>query len=215
MEDQFWHKGLRKKLVASIKAKGITDIDVLHAMYALPRHYFFEKAFAEIAYEDKAFPIGNDQTISQPYTVAYQTQLLNVKKRDHILEIGTGSGYQAAILALLGARVFTIERQQDLYHKAKKMLHSIGLKSIRCYHKDGYKGLAEFAPFDKIIVTAGAELTPKTLLDQLKVGGCLVIPVGRGTQTMMRISKKTDGSFKTEKFDKFKFVPFLNGLEKG
>ena len=214
MEDQFWHKGLRKKLVATVKAKGISDINVLHAMYALPRHYFFEKAFAETAYEDKAFPIGNDQTISQPYTVAYQSELLNIKKREKVLEIGTGSGYQAAILALLGARVYTIERQWDLFKKAKNLLHSIGLKNIRCYYKDGYKGLPEFAPFDKIIVTAGAEQTPQALLDQLKVGGHLVIPVGKGTQTMMRISKNTDGSFTTEKFDNFKFVPFLNGLEK-
>jgi len=174
MEDQFWHKGLRKKLVATVKAKGISDINVLHAMYALPRHYFFEKAFAETAYEDKAFPIGNDQTISQPYTVAYQSELLNIKKREKVLEIGTGSGYQAAILALLGARVYTIERQWDLFKKAKNLLHSIGLKNIRCYYK----------------------------------------PVGKGTQTMMRISKNTDGSFTTEKFDNFKFVPFLNGLEK-
>jgi len=215
MQDEFWHKGLRKKLVAAIKAKGITNINVLHAIHALPRHYFFEKAFAETAYEDKAFPIGNDQTISQPYTVAYQSQLLDIKKRDKVLEIGTGSGYQAAILALLGARVYTIERQQGLYKKAKKLLTSIGLQRIRCYHKDGYKGLAEFAPFDKIIVTAGAEQTPKALLDQLKVGGCLVIPVGKGTQTMMRITKESDTSYKTEKFDKFKFVPFLNGLAKG
>lgn len=214
MEDQFWHKGLRKKLVASIKAKGITDINVLHAMYALPRHYFFEKAFAETAYQDKAFPIGSDQTISQPYTVAYQTQLLGIKSRERVLEIGTGSGYQAAILALLGARVYTIERHLNLYVIARRLLSGIGLKNIRCYHKDGYKGLAEFAPFDKIIVTAGAEEIPKTLLEQLNVGGCMVIPVGKGTQTMMRISKRPDGSFNTEKFDKFKFVPFLKGVEK-
>jgi len=214
MEDQFWHKGLRKKLVTTIKAKGITDIDVLHALYALPRHYFFEKAFEEAAYEDKAFPIGNDQTISQPYTVAYQTQLLEVKKRDKVLEIGTGSGYQAAILGLLGARVYTIERHRDLYLKSKKLLHAIGLKGIRFFHKNGHLGLSEFAPFDKIIVTAAAEELPPKLLAQLAIGGSLVIPVGKGMQTMMRITKKADGTFNTEKFAKFKFVPFVNGLDK-
>lgn len=212
MKDQFWHKGLRKKLVSTIKAKGITDIDVLHALYALPRHYFFEKAFEEIAYEDKAFPIGNDQTISQPYTVAYQTQLLEVKKREKIMEIGTGSGYQAAILALLGARVYTIERHKPLYLSAKKLLNNIGLSNIRFYHKDGYLGLDEFAPFDKIIVTAAAEKIPQKLLDQLAVDGKLVIPVGDDTQTMMRVTKKAGGTFQTEKFAKFKFVPFVNGL---
>jgi len=213
MKDQFWHKGLRKKLVTTIKAKGITDIDVLHALYALPRHYFFEKAFEEVAYEDRAFPIGNDQTISQPYTVAYQTQLLQIEKREKVLEIGTGSGYQAAILGLLGARVYTIERHQELYLKAKKLLQAIGLKGIRFFHKDGHLGLSEFAPFDKIIVTAAAEIIPPKLLSQLAIGGHLVIPVGKETQTMMRLTKKPDGSFKTEKFAKFKFVPFVSGLE--
>jgi len=213
MEDQFWHKGLRKKLVATIKSKGITDINILHAMYALPRHYFLEKAFEETAYEDKAFPIESGQTISQPYTVAYQTQLLDIQKREKVLEIGTGSGYQAAILGLLGARVYTIERHRILHLNAKKLLDKIGLKGIRFYHKDGYQGLPEFAPFDKILVTAAAERIPDTLLDQLAIGGHLVIPVGKGSQTMMRITKKTGGTYETEKFDKFKFVPFVNGLE--
>jgi len=214
MKDLFWHKGLRKKLVSTVKAKGITDINVLHAMYALPRHYFMEKAFEEHAYEDKAFPIESGQTISQPYTVAYQTQLLNIKKRDKVLEIGTGSGYQAAILSLLGARVYTIERHHKLHLKSKKLLYAMGLKGIRFFFKDGYKGLAEFAPFDKIIVTAAAPEIPKSLLNQLATGGHLVIPVGDVTQTMMRITKNADGTFHTEHFEKFKFVPFLDGLEK-
>jgi len=213
MKDLFWHKGLRKKMVTTVKSKGISDIDVLHALYALPRHYFMEKAFEEKAYEDKAFPIENGQTISQPYTVAYQTQLLAVKKRDKILEIGTGSGYQAAILGLLGARVYTIERHKVLHLNAKKLLHNIGLKGIQFFHKDGYKGLPEFAPFDKILVTAAAKDIPQDLLDQLQIGGKLVIPVGDETQTMMRITKKAGGTFHKEQFDRFKFVPFLSGLE--
>lgn len=213
MKDLFWHKGMRKKLVTTVKSKGITDINVLHALYALPRHYFMEKAFEEKAYEDKAFPIENGQTISQPYTVAFQTQLLNIKKREKILEIGTGSGYQAAILSLMGGRVYTIERHRLLHLNAKKLLHSIGLKGIRLFHKDGYKGLPEFAPFDKILVTAAAKAIPQDLLDQLAVGGHLVIPVGDETQTMMRITKKTGGKFHQEQFGKFKFVPFVNGLD--
>ncbi len=200
-------------MVTTVKSKGITDMNVLHALYALPRHYFVEKAFEEKAYEDKAFPIENGQTISQPYTVAYQTQLLDIKRRDKVLEIGTGSGYQAAILGLLGARVYTIERHKVLYLNAKRLLHDIGLKGIRFFHKDGYKGLPEFAPFDKIIVTAAAKDIPQTLLDQLAIGGQLVIPVGDKTQTMLRITKKTGGAFHKEQFDKFKFVPFLSGLE--
>jgi len=213
MKDLFWHKGLRKKMVTTVKGKGISDIDVLHALYALPRHYFMEKAFEEKAYEDKAFPIENGQTISQPYTVAYQTQLLGIKKRDKVLEIGTGSGYQAAILGLLGARVYTIERHRLLHLNAKRLLNDIGLKGIRFFHKDGYKGLPEFAPFDKILVTAAARRIPQDLLDQLQIGGQLVIPVGNETQTMMRVTKKAGGVINKEQFDKFKFVPFLSGLE--
>jgi len=213
MKDEFWHKGLRKKLVSSIKAKGITDINLLHALYALPRHYFFEKAFEATAYEDRAFPIGKDQTISQPYTVAYQTQLLEVKKREKVMEIGTGSGYQAAILALIGARVYTIERHKTLYQKSKKLLSDIGLSNIRFFHKDGYKGLEEFAPFDKIIVTAAAENLPQKLLSQLAIGGKLVIPVGKESQIMTRVTKQAGGTFQIEKFAKFKFVPFISGIE--
>ena len=200
-------------MVTTVKSKGIDDINILHALYALPRHYFLEKAFEEMAYEDKAFPIENGQTISQPFTVAYQTQLLNITKRDKVLEIGTGSGYQASILSLLGARVYTVERHRLLYLNAKKLLNAIGLKGVRFFHKDGYKGLAEFAPFNKILVTAAAKEIPQTLLDQLAIGGQLVIPVGDETQTMMRLTKKAGGKIEKEQFAKFKFVPFVNGLE--
>lgn len=180
----------------------------------LPRHFFLDKAFEEWAYQDKPFPIGKEQTISQPYTVAYQTSLLNVKKREQVLEIGTGSGYQAAILALLGARVHTIERHELLYLRAKSLLSRLQLGNIRCYLRDGYKGLPELAPFDKIIVTAGAEQVPKALLSQLKVGGCLVIPVGSPSQTMQRITRLDEQHYQTESFADFRFVPFLKGIDK-
>ncbi len=212
MNDTYRHKGLRKKLIQSIIAKGIQDKRVIDALSILPRHYFMDKAFEEKAYEDKAFPIGSEQTISQPYTVAYQTELLEVKKRDKILEIGTGSGYQAAILALLGARVYTVERHLALHFRATKLLKSLGLEGIRTYHKDGYKGIPEFAPFDKILVTAAAEKIPPDLLYQLKPGGVLVVPVGKEVQYMKRLTKKSDGRFKEEILDRFKFVPFIKGL---
>ncbi len=211
MKDSYLHKGLRKRLVETLRKKGISDDDVLDAISVLPRHFFLDKAFEEIAYQDKPFPIGNEQTISQPYTVAYQTQLLGIKKRDKILEIGTGSGYQAAILAILGARVFTIERQEDLYRKTRQLLDDIGLGRIRCYYRDGYKGLPEFAPFDGIIVTAGAEEVPEALLNQLAVGGKLIIPVGGDGQEMFRYTKEEDGGFKAEKLAECRFVPFLKG----
>lgn len=215
MEDTYRHKGLRKKLVDSIRQKGIKDEKVLAAMNALPRHFFIEdKAFVEKAYQDKAFPIGNEQTISQPYTVAFQTQLLEVEKREKILEIGTGSGYQAVILAILGARVFTLERQENLFHKTSERLQRMGLGNIRCYFKDGFKGLREFAPFDKILVTAGAAEIPHKLLNQLKIGGYLVIPVGRGSQKMLRIIKISEDEFQTEDWGNFRFVPFLKGVNK-
>ena len=201
--------------MASVRSKGITDQHVLAAMSAIPRHFFLEKAFEEWAYQDKAFPIGNDQTISQPFTVAYQTQLLNIKKRDTVMEIGTGSGYQAAILAELGARVYTIERQELLHIRAKKLLKAMGYGGIRFYFRDGYKGLAEFAPFAKIIVTAGAPDIPEALKMQLKIDGCLVIPVGgREGQKMMRITRTSEKHFKKEVFDSFRFVPFLKGVNR-
>ncbi|MBK8489539.1 MAG: protein-L-isoaspartate(D-aspartate) O-methyltransferase [Saprospirales bacterium] len=205
---------MRRKLVDSIRRRGIGDEHILSAMDALPRHFFLEKAFEEKAYEDTAFPIGCEQTISQPYTVAYQTALLEIQKRDKVLEIGTGSGYQAAILALLGARVYTIERQETLYLRTKNLLSKLGMHSIRCYFRDGSKGLPEFAPFDKILVTAAADKVPRPLLEQLAIGGMLVIPVGSEVQRMERITRMGEREYKTERFDHFRFVPFLKGVEK-
>ena len=214
-KDTYRHKGLRKKLVETIRAKGIKDEKVLSAINSLPRHFFMEKAFEEWAYVDKAFPIGSDQTISQPYTVAFQTELLQIKKRDKVLEVGTGSGYQASILALLGARVHTIERQEELFHKTNELLGMLEVGNIRTYFRDGYKGLPEFAPFDKIIVTAGAKEIPEALKNQLKIGGVLVIPVGDdNVQKMYRITRISEKEFKKEEFANFRFVPFLKGTNK-
>ena len=215
MKDTYRHKGLRKQLVMNLRTKGIRDEKVLMAMMEVPRHYFLEKAFDEWAYQDKAFPIGNDQTISQPFTVAYQTQLLQVQKRDKVLEIGTGSGYQAAILAVMGARVYTVERQETLYRRATRLLDAMGLKGIRTYFRDGSNGLPEFAPFDKIIVTAGSSEVPQTLKEQLKIGGYMVIPVGDSrTQRMYRITRLSEEEYREEIFDHFRFVPFLKGVQK-
>lgn len=213
MQDSYRHRGMRKKLIDTLRQKGIKDEAVLAAMNQLPRHFFLDNAFSKWAYTDKAFPIGNEQTISQPYTVAFQTQLLDVHPREKILEIGTGSGYQAAILAILGARVFTIERQEALYLKAKTLLEKLAVGNIRFFFKDGFKGLPEFAPFDKIIVTAGAEAPPKKLLQQLKVGGKMVIPVGKESQKMLVITR-TQTDFDVMEYGSFRFVPFLPGIEK-
>ena len=183
-------------------------------MKTLPRHLFLEKAFEEWAYKNVAFPIGCEQTISQPQTVAIQTTLLEVKKGDKILEVGTGSGYQACILSLLGAKVYTIERQSALFYKTEKLLKSLGYGAIRTFLGDGYAGLPMFAPFDKILVTAGASSLPENLLDQLAVNGHLVIPIGdEASQTMWRYTKLPDGKIKNEAFGRFKFVPFLKGTE--
>jgi len=198
--------------MAEVRRKGIQDQNVLKAMEELPRHLFLDTAFAEKAYEDQALPIGNEQTISQPYTVAFMTEALQIKKRDKVLEIGTGSGYQAAILSLLGARVFTVERQEALYLKTKELLKSLGFGMIRVFLRDGHKGLAEFAPFDKIIVTAGASEVPDALLKQLKIGGQLVIPVGVKDQEMILITKKSASEYQQEKLGAFRFVPFLSGI---
>lgn len=207
--DTFKHKGLRKKLVETLRQKGITDESVLEAINGVPRHLFLETAFLELAYDDRAMPIGEGQTISQPFTVAFQSQLLELKKRDKVLEIGTGSGYQACVLEKLGAKVYSIERQRKLYDKTKKLLAAMGYK-INCYFGDGTLGLPSFAPFDKIIVTAGAPVVPQSLTDQLKPGGILVIPVGdEANQQMLRIRKLPDGSTINEEFDSFKFVPLL------
>lgn len=211
LEDSHWHKGLRKKMVESLRKKGIKDERVLAAMEVVPRHFFLDSALAHMAYEDQALPIDCEQTISQPYTVAFQTQLLQVEKRQRILEVGTGSGYQAAILGALGARVFTIERHKELYQKAKALLAAMKFRNVRCYWGDGYKGLPEFAPYDRIIVTAAAEEVPQTLLEQLKPGGFLVIPVGEPVQKMLRITRNEDGTFTEESFGSFRFVPFLKG----
>ncbi len=215
MKDTYRHKGLRKKLVDSIGRKGIQDEKILAAMKAIPRHFFLDNAFEEWAYQDKAFPIGYEQTISQPFTVAYQTSLLEVKKRDKIMEVGTGSGYQAALLAALGARVFTIERQEALHNEAKNLLSKMGFGNIRFYFKDGYKGLPEFAPFDKILVTAGASKIPDELKKQLKTGGIMVVPVGNSkVQRMYKITRITENEYLEEKLDNFRFVPFLKGVNK-
>ncbi|MFQ5446159.1 MAG: protein-L-isoaspartate(D-aspartate) O-methyltransferase [Saprospiraceae bacterium] len=213
MKDTYRHKGLRRKLVESLQRKGITDEKVLAAMDVVPRHFFLDSAFADLAYQDQALPIECEQTITQPYTVAFQTQLLEVKKRDKVLEIGTGSGYQAAILGTMGARVFTIERQENLFHKTRKHLADMGFKNVRCYYRDGSKGLPEFAPFDKIIATAGAANVPQALLEQLNIGGILVIPVGKKLQKMKRIIRKSETEYAEEDWGDFRFVPFLKGTQ--
>lgn len=205
------HKGKRRKLIEVIQKKGIKDQRVLKAMEELPRHFFMAKDFEAWSYEDKAFPIGNEQTISQPFTVAYQSALLDVNPREKIMEIGTGSGYQAAILSLLGGRVYTIERQKPLYTKTRKLLKTLGFGGIRMFYKDGYLGLPEFAPFDKILVTAGAPEIPEALLKQLCIGGKMVIPVGKKSQKMYRITRTGEDTYDEEVFDDFRFVPFLKG----
>ncbi len=211
-EDTYRHKGLRKKLVDTIKSKGITDEKVLHAIERIPRHFFLDSAFDEVAYEDKAFPIAEKQTISQPYTVAYQTQLLEVKSFDKVLEIGTGSAYQACVLADMGAQVYTIERQKKLFDSNKNFAFIRKYPNIKFFYGDGYEGLPTFAPFDKVLITAAAPDVPKKLVDQMKSGGMMVIPVGTGdVQVMKRYIKQTDGSLTEEVYDRFSFVPMLSG----
>ena len=213
--DSYRHKGLRKGLVSIVAAKGITDKRILEAIGKIPRHSFLDRAFEEKAYQDIPFPIGNDQTISQPYTVAFQTELLEIQKRDKVLEIGTGSGYQACVLLELGAKVYSIERQEALFHRTNKLLSAIGYGGVRTFLRDGFKGLPRFAPFDKILVTAGAKEIPQPLKDQLKIGGMLVIPFGqRGVQKMLRFTKLDETNFKKEEFGDFRFVPFLKGINK-
>lgn len=211
-EDTYRHKGLRKKLVEAVRRKGITDEKVLHAIERIPRHFFLDSAFDEVAYEDKAFPIAEKQTISQPYTVAYQTQLLEVKPFDKVLEIGTGSAYQASVLADMGAQVYTIERQKKLFENNKNFAFLKKYPNIKFFYGDGYEGLPTFAPFDKILITAAAPEIPKKLVDQMKTGGMMVIPVGTGdVQVMKRFIKQQDGSLKEEVYDRFSFVPMLTG----
>jgi protein-L-isoaspartate(D-aspartate) O-methyltransferase len=212
LSDSYRHKGLRKQLVELIRSKGISDERVLMAILEIPRHYFIDSAFDKIAYEDRAFPIAEGQTISQPYTVAYQTQLLEVKPHEKVLEVGTGSAYQASVLAMMGAQVYSIERQKQLYDQNKKFAYLRNFPGIHYFYGDGYQGLPTYAPFDKIIVTAAAPVIPDKLVGQLKPGGKMVIPVGEGkVQQMLRICKDAMGVTQEEVFDNFSFVPMLQG----
>ncbi len=208
MIDTFKHKGLRKKLIEELRQKGITDELVLAAFEKIPRHFFLDSSFDEIAYQDRAFSIGSGQTISQPYTVAFQTQLLEVKKNQKILEIGTGSGFQTCVLCDLGAKVFTIERQKALYQKAKIFIPQLKYNA-KCFLGDGYVGLPAYAPFDKILVTCGAPFIPQALVDQLKVGGKMIIPVGEEVQEMICLAKISDTEVDKKVFGSFRFVPML------
>lgn len=209
MIDTFKHQGLRKKLVETLKAKGIEQEAVLDAIMKVPRHFFMDSAFLNFAYEDQAFPIGADQTISQPYTVAFQTQLLDVKPGTKVLEIGTGSGYQTAVLTTMGCKVFTVERQRLLFKKSQQMLTKLN-STAKVFFGDGYKGLPAFAPFDRVLVTCGAPFIPDDLIDQLKPGGILVIPLGDGDdQEMTRIVKDENGELTKTTHGIFRFVPML------
>jgi len=212
--DNYRHKGLRKRLIDSLREKGIKDENVLRAMNQVPRHLFLDSSFLEFAYQDKAFPIGSGQTISQPYTVAYQSELLEVKPEEKILEIGTGSGYQSCVLLEMGAKVFTIERQKNLFEKTKALLPLIGYKP-KMFYGDGYKGLPAFAPFDRILITAAASEIPQPLLEQLKPGGILVAPVGPPElQVMVTLHKTKDGEVIRKEHDTFRFVPMLGNKAK-
>lgn len=215
-EDTYRHKGLRKQLVDAIREKGITDEKVLQAITNVPRHFFLDTAFDKIAYEDRAFPIGEGQTISQPYTVAYQTQLLEVQPFQKVLEIGTGSAYQACVLAELGAHVYTIERQKKLFDANKLFPYLKKYHNIKFFYGDGFEGLPTFAPFDRILITAAAPFIPPKLLAQLKTGGKMVLPVSEGElQRMIRLTKLQDGTLQQEQFDYFSFVPMLIGKARG
>lgn len=207
-EDSFRHKGMRQNLVQELKNKGITDVNVLDAIGAVPRHVFLDSSFVEFAYQDQAFPIGSGQTISQPFTVAMQSQLLNVSRGMKVLEIGTGSGYQACVLGHIGAKVFTIERQRNLYFKTKQLLSEFPYR-INTFLGDGYKGLPTYGPFDRIIITAGAPEIPQDLVNQLKTGGIMVIPLN---EKMLRITKQTDSTLMQEEFGDCKFVPMLKNI---
>jgi protein-L-isoaspartate(D-aspartate) O-methyltransferase len=213
-EDGYLHKGLRRTLIDSIRSRGVTDDAVLEAMMEVPRHFFLDSAFDRVAYEDRAFPIEAGQTISQPYTVAYQTQLLRLRPYMRVLEIGTGSAYQACVLGAMKVQVFTIERQRSLYDANRSFPYLNCFSNIRLFYGDGYKGLPAFAPFDRILVTAAAPEIPLKLVEQLKPGGLLVIPVNEGEeggQRMMRVAKDASGALVEESFERFSFVPMLEG----
>lgn len=212
-EDNYRHKGMRKILVEELKNKGISDENVLNAINAVPRHVFLDSSFLNFAYQDKAFPIGSGQTISQPFTVAFQSSLLEIKKNMKVLEIGTGSGYQACVLAEMGAKVFSIERQRKLYTKTKAFLAEFPYR-IKMFLGDGNKGLPTYGPFDRIIITAAAPEIPQALVDQLKVGGMMVIPLCENEehQTMLRLTKQEDGTLNREEHGDFRFVPMLKGV---
>jgi len=212
-KDSFRHKGMRNRLVQELVQKRISDKEVLKAIGNVPRHLFLESSFIKFAYQDKAFPIGAGQTISQPYTVALQSQLLEVKKGDKILEVGTGSGYQAAVLIEMGVQLFSIERQSELYQRSTRLLRNLGYQG-RFFLGDGYEGIEAQAPFDKIIVTAGAPVIPRNLLLQLKVGGIMVIPLGDTKQVLTRIIRIDEDEFEQEQIEECAFVPMLNGIVK-
>ena len=209
MKDTSKHQGLRNQLVALLQDKGITDKQVLDAIKKIPRHLFLNSSFEDYAYQDKAFPIGAGQTISQPYTVAYQSQLLEVKKDQKILEIGTGSGYQTAVLCAMGAKVYSVERQNELFKQTSVLLPKLGIRPKHLFFGDGYKGLPNHAPFDSIIVTAGAPIIPESLMAQLKIGGRLVIPLGEENQIMTLLIRKNETQFEKHELGAFRFVPLL------
>ena len=214
-EDTHKHQGMRNKLIEVIRNKGIKDEKVIQAMSKVPRHYFFDQAFLNQAYSDHAFKIGAGQTISQPFTVAFQTSLLQINKGDKILEIGTGSGYQTCILHEMGAKVFSIERQKELHDSAKSLLTLMNY-SHKLFYGDGFKGLPAYAPFDKILVTCGAPFIPEDLINQLKIGGIMVIPVGAGeVQVMTLITKTYENQYEEKQFQEFRFVPMLENKEWG
>ncbi len=214
-DDNYLHKGLRRELINTLREKGITDERVLEAINNIPRHFFLDPAFERIAYEDRAFPITANQTISQPYTVAYQSQLLEIKKFDKVLEIGTGSAYQACVLAELGAMVYSVERQKALYDFVGEFFFIKNYPKIKRFYGDGFQGLPTYAPFDKVIVTAAAPFIPPKLIEQLKPNGIAVIPVGDDNgQKMLRITKDADGNVKEETLGDFSFVPMLEGKNK-
>ncbi len=209
LKDTAKHQGLRNQLVSTLQQKGITDMNVLDAIKKIPRHLFLESGFQDYAYQDKAFPIGAGQTISQPYTVAFQSQLLEIKKDHKVLEIGTGSGYQTAVLCLMGAKVYSVERQNELFKKTSALLPKLGIRPKHLTFGDGYKGLPTYGPFDSIIVTAGAPFIPQPLMAQLKIGGRLVIPLGEEVQIMTLLIRKNETQFEKHELGEFRFVPLL------